>query len=336
MKRASGVFVERYLQAVRSALPDPANRDTLDFLTDGLKCDFKEEEIRLQGQMTEEEELAFLAKRKSPMLLAMEQYPKRFLIGPLLYRQYMRTMKTVLTACLALWLFEAALVLFIPAFRAKFPGCGLAVAFLPVWNITFYSTTLTTVLFALGEHFELKWMQGENWDPSRLPAIRHEDRIPRTSSAMALIIGTLLLLLCLKVLPVPFISGWELHLSRQISVTFLWPIAAFSVALMAIALSSFLRPWWSRLLAGVRLAVDASGFVIFAFLLRAGLLSGKVMVVVTPAMLPQDAAIFEWLASLLVICAELAVETWLAVRLALDVRKLRGKGANYFPPEPHL
>jgi hypothetical protein len=51
---------------------------------------------------------------------------------------------------------------------------------------------------------------------------------------------------------------------------FFWPILAVIVPSISLGIVNFIRPWWTRARASVRLAIDAAALVISLLLLRTG------------------------------------------------------------------
>jgi hypothetical protein len=121
------------------------------------------------------------------------------------------------------------------------------------------------------ERFQHKIREKE-WDPRKLPAVpkpRDPRKIPRAGSIAEIIWGLLFVLWWVDVLRIPDLPGNTARITlAPLWQQFYWPILLISLASTILACVNLARPWWSRLRAGTRLAIDAAIVVIACLLAR--------------------------------------------------------------------
>ncbi len=167
-------LIERYLQAVKFALPQAQRDDIIKELRDSILSQIEEKEAELGRALTEQEQVDLLKKMGSPMHLASRYRKQQSLIGATMFPIYWKVLKaslglallvlaagSIATAAAGKTLTESLGVFF------RFPGVALMVF---AWITLFFSA-----LEFLGARSQVK----DCWDPRRLPPLMKND--PRKS-----------------------------------------------------------------------------------------------------------------------------------------------------------
>jgi HAAS domain-containing protein len=159
-------MIERYLQAVKFALPQAEREDIVKELRDSILSQIEEKEATLGRPLTEDEQAELLKKLGSPMQLASRYRKQQYLIGATMFPIYWRVLKvslamvfvilaagSIATAAAGKTLSESLGVLF------RFPGVAL---------MTF---AWMTVVFSALEFFGARLRLRDRWDPRLLPPL---------------------------------------------------------------------------------------------------------------------------------------------------------------------
>jgi hypothetical protein len=260
-------LLNRYLHAVRFWLPSRQQDDILAELSEDLLSQIGDEEARLGRKLNENELVEILKRRGAPMLVAGRFQPQQHLIGPPWFHLYVFVLKLVL-----LWVLLPLCILMASG-TALLRTHDHAMAFLEMiggfWTGALSAFASITIVFAVLERFQHK-LHRKDWDPRKLPAVpkpRDPRKIPRAGSIAEIIWGLIFALWWVDVLRIPAIPGNAAHVTMAaVWQQFYWPVLLVSLAGMILACANLVRPWWSRLRAGIRLAIDAS-MVVIALLL---------------------------------------------------------------------
>ena len=167
-------MIERYLQAVKFALPQAEREDIVKELRDSILSQIEEKEATLGRPLTDDAQAELLRKLGSPTQLASRYRKQQYLIGATMFPIYWRVLKVALamvfvilaagsiaTAAAGKTLSESLGVLF------RFPGVAL---------MTF---AWLTVVFSALEFFGARLRLRDRWDPRLLPPLVKTE--PRTS-----------------------------------------------------------------------------------------------------------------------------------------------------------
>lgn len=159
-------MIDRYLQAVKFALPQAQREDIVKELRDSILSQMEEKETTLGRPLTEDEQAELLKKLGSPMQLASRYRKQQYLIGATMFPIYWRVLKvslamvfvvlaagSIATAAAGKSLSESVAVLF------RFPGVAL---------LTF---AWITVVFSALEFFGARLHLRDSWDPRKLPPL---------------------------------------------------------------------------------------------------------------------------------------------------------------------
>ncbi|HWR14612.1 MAG TPA: hypothetical protein VN577_07270 [Terriglobales bacterium] len=159
-------MIERYLQAVKFALPEAQRDDIVKELRDSILSQVEEQEGSLGRPLTEGETAELLKRLGSPFQLASRYRKQQFLVSPTLFPIYWKVLKAALGIAL---LVSAA-------------GCiAIAAAGKPIWEslrglLQFPNLAITvfawvTLVFVGMEFFGAKFQCTERWDPRALPPL---------------------------------------------------------------------------------------------------------------------------------------------------------------------
>jgi len=263
-------LLDRYLQAVGFWLPQPQKRDIIAELSEDIRSQIEEKESDLGRNLDEAELEAILKRRGAPLLVAEGYLPQRFLIGPLLFPIYRLVLKWALLYQAGGWfLVWIGFALLDRAHAYSNPGAAVGGALRTLWLVGVNTFAAITAAFALIERYHAKSRFLEQWNPRKLPRLRHPNQISRSNSASELAWNGLLILWWVNWLRVAEIPGLRVALAPALLQSFYWPILTLFVALAAIACANLFRPWWTRRRAGIRLAINSFGLILIALLFMA-------------------------------------------------------------------
>ena len=261
-------LIERYLQAVKSALPSKQSDDIVQELRDSLLSQVEEHETTLRRPLDEKETGEILRKMGNPMVLAGRYGGRRHIIGGSLFTIYWKVLSWALMIALVAHaatsiaiassgksLIESLAVFF------HFPGVALKVF------------AIVTLVFAAMDLLGARLRPCDNWDPFQLPPLTKK---PARKSKFDLVVRL--------VLQAVFSAWWLTGLHYQYLV--LGPGAAFLrfgpiwlkiyalfvvTALVDIAITGLglVRPDWWQPTRAVRLVKHALGLLILFLLANA-------------------------------------------------------------------
>jgi hypothetical protein len=262
-------LLDRYLQAVKFWLPREAKSDIIAELSEGIRSQIDEQEAELGRPLTDVELESLLKRWGSPILVAERYLPQRYLIGPALFPLYLLVLKLVtfvyVLPWLLVWLF---MVIFLPSYRAAYPGLALIGTLQPLLLTVVFAFTVVTLNFAFLERSGARARLAASWSLGVLPAVRDPHRISRSDALGELAGGILFILWWLDVVRLPAIPGVQIAMTPILARTFYWPILMLVLAVTAIGAVNLIRPWWTQRRTIVRLAIDGFGVVLVGFLLR--------------------------------------------------------------------
>jgi hypothetical protein len=274
-------LIDRYLQAVKFWLPEAQKEDIIAELSEDIRSQIEEKEGELGRQLNDSEVGAILKQVGPPVFVANRFLPQQYLIGPLLFPIYRFVLKIAALGYLIPWvLVWIGLMIFTQSYRAEHFGGSFIRAFGSLWSSLWFAAFITvgvvTIVFAVLERTQALTGALQNWDPHKLPPVRDPNRIPRSSSITEFIVGVLFLIWWVDT----FSSQTALRFTAiQITLApvwryFFWGFLFVSVVNVALAAANLFHPHWSRLRAGVRLASDCAGSVLFCWLLKSNSLAG--------------------------------------------------------------
>lgn len=268
-------LVERYLNAVKFWLPRNQKDDIIAELADDLRAQIEEKESELGHKLTDAEVEPILKSCGSPMLVAERYLPQQYLIGPALFPVYRVVIRSLflyfLLPWLALWL---ALILFSPAFRAAHAGGQIFATLDPWWLACTYALFFNTLAFALLDRSHLRSRVVNDWNPRALPVVRDRNKLSRACTIFELTFAVATLALWFEIgafRRVFHLGAVTISLSHAWPV-FFWTLSAASAGGILVSCLNLTNPRWTRLTACLRLGVDVSSFLLFAWICSANLL----------------------------------------------------------------
>jgi hypothetical protein len=259
-------LLDRYLQAVTWLLPKTQKQDILSELSDDLRSEIEEREGELGRKLEDREVEAILQRWGHPMTVAARYLPQHSLIGPVWFPVYSFVLKMVslvyLLPWLLVWLFCAV---FLPSYRAAHPGLGLIGTLGSFVEIVVYAFASITLVFALLERSKAL----EGWSPRKLPAERDPNRTSRFESFGEMLGSLIFTLWWVGTLHLPTVPGLPIT-PAPIWSRLYWPVLLVMLASIAVSAFGTFQPRWTRLRAGLRLAVDSAELALVGILLASG------------------------------------------------------------------
>jgi len=266
-------LIDRYLQAVGFWLPRKQKDDIIKELSEDLRSQVEEKEAALGRKMSVDEVELLLKQRGRPVLVANHYLPQQYLIGPLLFPIYRFVLMIVGLCYLVPWLLVGIVLLFFnSSYRTHHPGFeGLLWLWTSWWGTAFFAAASVTLVFVALELANSKTHFMEEWEPRKLPPVRDPRIIRRSSSGFELAAGV-----AFSVWWISRVSPSVLfeHAGARISMSpqwryFYWGMGLLMLVNIALAAFNFVRPYWTRLRAGLRLVTDLAGSALFCWMLQA-------------------------------------------------------------------
>ncbi len=159
-------LIDRYLQAVKLALPKAQQNDVIRELSDEILSQVEEKEAALGHPLTEDEQAQLLKQLGHPMMLAARYRKQQYLIGPAIFPIYWMVLRLILV--LVLFAMAIAAV----AVAASGRGLGAALGVLGQYPFGAISAfAWVTMVFALMDYFQAKFNLSCKWDPRTLPKL---------------------------------------------------------------------------------------------------------------------------------------------------------------------
>ncbi len=178
-------LVERYLQAVKFALPKAQRDDVLRELSDEILSQVEEKEASLGRPLTEDEQVAILRQIGNPALVAGRYRKQQYLIGPAVFPIYWIVLRWVLVV--------VVFAMSVGSVMLTVTGAGMGAALgslarLPLAIIATFAAV--TFACALLDYFQAKFDLFSNWDARKLPKLSKTKKEPSTTETIAAIIFT--------------------------------------------------------------------------------------------------------------------------------------------------
>ena len=310
-------LLDRYFEAVQFWLPKAQRRDIIAELSEDLRSQIEEKESQLGRKLEDKEVEAILKRCGSPLVVATRYLPQQYLIGPTLFPLYRFVLAVILAGCIIprtlIWLG------FLLAGNAH-RGIVLMENF---WSSVIFFAFFTTLAFAIFERSGVNVVGVVDFNPRKLPPVRHPNRISRLSSLIEIAIQ-------------PIFAVWFVNLfwprptlllyGVSVAVAPVWKLlfAGFMVLTLVnfgLSCMNLARPFWTRPRLMIRLFSNAVGGVLFYLVLRSQL----VLALGIPGVEPAKAAVLarfinSWLATIVpytipVLVAIVAVDVYRIVRL---------------------
>ena len=262
-------LIERYLQALKFALPAKQRDDIIKELRDSILSQVEEKEAEVGHPLTEDDQVALLKKLGSPIHLASRYRKQQHMIGATMFPIYWKVLKASLG--LAFLVLIIASVATAAAGKTLMESLGVLFRYPSVALMTFAWITL---VFSALEFFGGRLQLKDTWDPRKLPALVKES--PRKSQ-----FELIAQLLIQAIFSVWWLVG--LHYQYLIlgpGIAFLrlgpvwqtiYPLLVVTVAAdLALTASLLVRPLWIKGQPISRLVMNSFSLIVIYFLINAG------------------------------------------------------------------
>src|SRR5579863_764276 len=279
-------ILEKYLNSVRSCLPEAQRDDIVQELSENLHAQIEDKENELGRLLRDEEIEEILKQHGHPMVVASRyRQDKRSvafgpeLIGPVVFPFYLRVLKFNLGI--------SVIVMFIVAVALAFGGHAMTAGNLVpaiFFQVTIQFAIVTLVFVAADRHFKKhpeKWDYRDAKHPWH-PTFSFEDRskskgdtgrVSRLDS-VAQIVALGVALFWLRVAEgAPFlIFGPAAAFLRPAPIwhQFYWPVVAIACLGILQGLINLVRPDWIRVMLAYRALTAIAWLVVLYFVLKAG------------------------------------------------------------------
>jgi len=167
-------MIDRYLQAVKFALPQAQRDDIIKELRDSILSRIEDKQATLGRPLNEDEQAELLRKLGRPMDLASRYRKPQYLIGASMFPIYWKVLKAALA--LAFVVLASASIATAAAGKTLTESLGVLFRYPSVALMTFAWITMT---FSALEFFGARFHVNECWDPRKLPPLVAAD--PRKS-----------------------------------------------------------------------------------------------------------------------------------------------------------
>jgi hypothetical protein len=262
-------LVDRYLQAVKLALPKRNQDDIIQELNDSILSQVEEKEAALGRPLNEDELVEMLKKMGSPAKLASRYRELQGLIGPTVLPIYWKVLKVALGL--------AFLANVIAAIVTAAAGRPLMESLLPILrfpSVAFTTFAWITLTFIALHFFGAKFQPPEQWDPRKLPPVVKVRRgKSRTESIAALLVGAIATVWWLVGLrnPVLIMGPGVAFMTFAPIWLKLYPLwIALGIAEVARHTFEFVRPEASKQHRLFSLVPRCVSLIVLFFLIRAG------------------------------------------------------------------
>jgi hypothetical protein len=259
---------ERYLHAVRWALPAAKADDIVAELRDVLATRQEDREEELGRPLTAEETGALLKEFGHPLVVAASYRRRQWLIGPDVFPFYFFVARIVALIAVGIQVaVAAARIIFGDGRTAQI----LAQAWGGLWASLFISLGIVTLVFAVLERVGFPAEHIKKWGPEQLPQVT-QDRKSMWESAFEVAAGAVFLLWWIGLVPFPIPRGgpgFRME-AAPIFTALYWPILVLLAARLVQNLIEWLRPGWRWIRDGLAVLTTVAGLALLAIIYRAG------------------------------------------------------------------
>ena len=273
-------LLDRYLQAVAFWLPKAQQQDIIAELSEDLHSQIEEKETALGRSLNDAEMDAILKHRGRPFLVANRYLPQRSLIGPVLFPIYLFVVKIVAAFYLLPWILVwIGMMSFSSSYRAEHTSAGWLEAIGSAWGAwwltAFFALGTVTLVFAVLEYWQTKSRFLDDWNPRKLPPARNPNQIPRAGSLIEVVVNLIFAIWWIDVM-----SSLVVLDRPEIKIVlspvwryFFWGFLLLALINAVAASVNLARPYWTVVRASVRLATDATAWMLFSWMMKASVLA---------------------------------------------------------------
>ena len=259
---------ERYLHAVRWALPSGKADDIVAELRDILATRAEDREEALGRPLTTDETSAMLKDFGHPLIVAARYRPQQWLIGPDVYPFYIFALRIVLLISLGI---QAAVAGARMVFGDGRPLQIAAQSWGGLWMSLIISIGVVTIIFAVMERAGFPADHIKRWVPDQLPDVK-DKRKSVWESVFEIAAGILFLLWWAGIVHFPMPTGgadFRIE-AAPIFAQLYWPIFALVAVRLVDNLIEWVRPRWTLVRSVLTIGTTIAGLVLLALIYRAG------------------------------------------------------------------
>jgi hypothetical protein len=259
-------LIDRYLQAVRLALPKSQQDDIVKELRDSILSQVEEKEGASGRPLNEEEQVELLKKMGNPLRLAGGYTKQRHMIGAAMFPIYWKVLK----ASLGLAFVAGAVGSIATAAAGKPLGESLrALAQYPRTALMVFAC-VTLTFWAL-EYFGARFRVADRWDPRKLPALSKVSPKKSQFELIAqLVVQTIFSVWWLAGLHYEYLvfgPGTTFMKFGSIWHSIYWLFVMMALIDLGLTSARLMWPQWSEGSKVTRLVMSALGLVVLYFLL---------------------------------------------------------------------
>jgi len=261
-------LLERYLGALRWALPKAKADDILAELHDVLTMRVEDREEELGRSLTDEEMSALLKDFGHPLVVASRYRPQQWLIGPDVFPFYAFVLRIVLAIVICIQIvIMSARYLFGGGVGAQIFGQALG----GTWMSVLTSVGVVTLVFAVLERLDFPANHLRNWKPEQLPR-PSDSRQSVWESLFELTAGLFFLAWWTGLVHLPWAAGgYGFRIEpTPVILQLYWPILGLIIAKLIHSLIAWLRPDWRLFGDALAAATMIGGLALLAIIYRAG------------------------------------------------------------------
>jgi hypothetical protein len=261
-------LLERYLHAVRWALPVAKADDIVAELRDVLIMRQEDREEALGRPLTADETGALIKEFGHPLVVAARYRPQQWLIGPDVFPFYVFVMKIVVLVIVGI---DIAIGVSRALFTEQPPLQILAQTTGSISMSLLINVGVLTVVFAVMERAGFPADHIRKWMPSQLPAVT-DKRKSAWEAALELGGGVVFLLWWTGLIHLPYWSnegGFRIEPAPVFAQLF-WPILALVAVRLVQNVIEWLRPHWKSVRATLGALTTVAGLALLVLIYRAG------------------------------------------------------------------
>ncbi|MEO9133189.1 MAG: hypothetical protein ABI240_18535 [Sphingomonas sp.] len=261
-------LLERYLHAVRWALPAARANDIIAELRDVLTSSMEDREQSLGRPLTAAETSALIKEFGHPLVVAARYRPQQSLIGPDVFPFYIFVMKIMVLVIVGI---DIAVGVSRALFTAQNPVQILAQTTGSITMSLLVNVGVLTIIFAVMEHAGFPADHVRKWKPEQLPALT-DKRKSAWEAALELGGGVAFLLWWTGLIHPPYWSnegGFRIEPAAVFAQLY-WPILALVAVRLVQNLIEWLRPHWKTARATLGALTTVGGLALLALIYRAG------------------------------------------------------------------
>lgn len=260
-------LLERYLQAVRRALPRAKADDMVAELRDDLATRIEGREETLGRALSDEETSALLKDFGHPLVVAARYRPQQWLIGPDVFPFYKFVLQIVLLVVIGVQIAVAGTrILF--ADNPLVPVVGQAIG--GIWMSLLISGAIVTLTFAVLERVGFPVNHLKIWTPESLPRLDEQGKSV-WESVFEVTASVLFLSWWIGLIHLPWTWGYGFRIEpAPVFYQLFWPILWLAVARLALNLIDWFRPAWKAVRGTIEVATTVTALVLLVVIYHAG------------------------------------------------------------------